>query len=563
MQQEARRVSHGTVGVSWNLFARRFAPLFSFSFLGLAAVRVWLQCCVYDLYAATDSGMATVAVNLARGAVTVLLMALFMRRPFSKRAQDRLGVACAMAMTAASVLLLAASEASLPWLGWLACLLAALGVVWGGGMWMAFFERLDPEESFLCAFASLALSCLAGLVLGLFPKALTMLVATFMPALSLVTFRASMQRLDERGDLQSGASHSDPAATDKASFAPNDSLRYISAEVGRARPYDSEPPATFIRLLSGVALFSLALGFARGFPYGQAVELSAPVRALHQLGTCALCAGVVWWVLVRGRRVRLSLLWNLPLALLVVGVLLLACLTSQLMQAGSALVTVANTFTLAVLWYASYDVARNSSAPPYLVLGTVWVAHQVPREIGRLVAMGVGPYDSSPMLLAVCMVALLAGSMFLLVNDTIPHARPLFADLGGAGVSHGTQTAADRYGDNEASDRIEHAVQQGAAENAGPHLAPGTPGESTESDKSDVGNAETRLLLLGQRYELTRREVDIARLLVQDRSKAQIAEALCLSESTVRTHARNLYTKLDVHSREQLKSLVEEFADVR
>ena len=80
------------------------------------------------------------------------------------------------------------------------------------------------------------------------------------------------------------------------------------------------------------------------------------------------------------------------------------------------------------------------SISPYLVLGIVWVAHQVPREVGRLVAMGVGPYDSSPMLLAVCMVALLAGSMFLLVNDTIPHTRPLFADLGSTAGSRGAQT---------------------------------------------------------------------------------------------------------------------------
>ena len=561
MQQEARRVSRGTVGVSWNLFARRFAPLFSFSFLGLAAVRVWLQCCVYDLYSATDSGMATVAVNLARGAITILLMALFARRPFSMQAQNRLGVACAMAMTAASVLLLAASEASLPGLGWAACLLAAVGVVWGGGMWMAFFEHLDPDESFLYAFASLALSCLAGLVLSLFPKALTMLVATFMPALSLVTFRASMQRLDERGGSCAGAADCQPGNTTAggACLVPGDADHRVPVDDRRTHPYDSEPPATFVRLLGGVALFSLALGFARGFPYGQAVELSAPVRALHQLATCALCAGVVWWALVHGRRMRLSMLWNAPLALLVVGVLLLACLTSQLMQVGSALVTIANTFTLGVLWYASYDVARNMSVPGYLVLGAVWVAHQVPREIGRLVAMGVGPYDSSPMLLAVCTVALLAGSMFLLVNDTIPHTRPLFADLGGTAGSHRARTAADKFGDSEASSRIGHAMQQETTENASPHLTPGMPDESGESDKTEDANAETRLLLMGQRYELTRRELDIARLLMRDLSKAQIGEALCLSESTVRTHARNLYAKLDVHSREQLKELVRQF----
>ncbi len=64
---------------------------------------------------------------------------------------------------------------------------------------------------------------------------------------------------------------------------------------------------------------------------------------------------------------------------------------------------------------------------------------------------------------------------------------------------------------------------------------------------------------MAQNYQLTRREVDIARLLLQGKSKASVGEELCLSESTVRTHARNLYAKLDVHSRDQLAALVASF----
>ena len=548
MQQREGCVPQGTNKASWSLFARRFAPLFSCSFLGLATIRVWLQCCVYDLYAATDSGMATVVVNLTRGIVTLVLMAIFARRAFSTQTQNRLGVASCILMTCGCVLLLAASETQTPLLGWIACVLSALGVVWGGGMWITFYERLDPEESLLYAFSALPLSCLAGLALGLLPKSLTMLVGAFMPALSLVTFRDAMQSLNGR---------------DGARCTPGATPRKVAS-----LPYTREFHATFLRFLAGVALFSLALGFARGFPYGQAIELSGAMRVLHQLLTCLLCAGVLWLVLVEGRCLRLSALWNMPLMLLVIGVLLLACLTPQLMQVGSALVTVANTFTLAVLWYVSYDVARNMHVSSYLVLGAVWVTHQVPREAGRLIAMGVGPYDSSPMLVAMCMIVLLAGSMFLLVSNSTSLTRPLFADL------------------NSTDPAINSSQNQGASQgdayapaffNTGTIATPGTtsgaPRTTVNSEipaiagTSPAGPAatpttndiETRLLLMGKHYDLTRREVDIARLLIRDLSKVQIGEALCLSESTIRTHARNLYAKLDVHSREQLKELVEEF----
>ncbi len=548
MQQREGCVPQGTNKASWSLFARRFAPLFSCSFLGLAAIRVWLQCCVYDLYAATDSGMATVVVNLTRGIVTLVLMAIFARRAFSTQTQNRLGVASCILMTCGCVLLLAASETQTPLLGWIACVLSALGVVWGGGMWITFYERLDPEESLLYAFSALPLSCLAGLALGFLPKSLTMLVGAFMPALSLVTFRNAMRSLNGRDD----AGCTSGATPHKA--AP--------------LPYAREFRDTFLRFLAGVALFSLALGFARGFPYGQAIELSASMRVLHQLMTCLLCAGVLWHVLMKGRCLRLSALWNMPLMLLVIGVLLLACLTPQLMQVGSALVTVANTFTLAVLWYVSYEVARNMHVPSYLVLGAVWVTHQVPREAGRLIAMGVGPYDSSPMFVAMCMIVLLAGSMFLLVSNSTPLTRPLFADFGN---THTTSGASQKHNAPQNDACTSDLINAGslntpglindapcAAANGGmPAIAGTSPaGPAATPTTNDI---ETRLLLMGKHYDLTRREVDIARLLIRDLSKVQIGEALCLSESTIRTHARNLYAKLDVHSREQLKELVEEF----
>ena len=48
---------------------------------------------------------------------------------------------------------------------------------------------------------------------------------------------------------------------------------------------------------------------------------------------------------------------------------------------------------------------------------------------------------------------------------------------------------------------------------------------------------------------LTDREVEVLRLLAADLSSPEIARELTIAVSTVRTHRKNIYSKLDVHSR--------------
>ena len=48
---------------------------------------------------------------------------------------------------------------------------------------------------------------------------------------------------------------------------------------------------------------------------------------------------------------------------------------------------------------------------------------------------------------------------------------------------------------------------------------------------------------------LSRREIDVLRLLAAGRSNYEIARLLVIAESTVKMHIKNLYGKLDVHNR--------------
>lgn len=54
------------------------------------------------------------------------------------------------------------------------------------------------------------------------------------------------------------------------------------------------------------------------------------------------------------------------------------------------------------------------------------------------------------------------------------------------------------------------------------------------------------------KYGLSKRELEVLGLFAQGRSAAWIADNLIISKNTARSHLRNIYAKLDVHSRQEL-----------
>lgn len=68
----------------------------------------------------------------------------------------------------------------------------------------------------------------------------------------------------------------------------------------------------------------------------------------------------------------------------------------------------------------------------------------------------------------------------------------------------------------------------------------------------------TRCDDLAARYELTARETEIMGLIAQRKSRAEIGQELFLSQTTVKTHVRHLYAKLDAHSKTDVIALFEE-----
>lgn len=84
--------------------------------------------------------------------------------------------------------------------------------------------------------------------------------------------------------------------------------------------------------------------------------------------------------------------------------------------------------------------------------------------------------------------------------------------------------------------------------------APGTGDGGGESAVKRF--VEARCTLLAEEYHLSPRETEVLRLLAFGLSVPLVEEELHLSPSTVKTHVRHIYTKLGIHSRNELRSLL-------
>lgn len=196
------------------------------------------------------------------------------------------------------------------------------------------------------------------------------------------------------------------------------------------------------------------------------------------------------------------------LAFTATGVLALPLFGRLLSGWALVVIGVAQTLVVMLLWAMLSDVAHRSSLPPLAVFGFGWVAHSLPFPIGQALGSTLSFHSAAASLVAVIVYLLAMASVFLLDERDFSRNR-IFADL-----------------------------------------------EQAAPPRSMFGPIEQACRRLGEQGGLTEREGEVMLLICQGRSKGYIAENLCISENTVRSHARHLYAKLGVHSKQDLLDLV-------
>ena len=251
------------------------------------------------------------------------------------------------------------------------------------------------------------------------------------------------------------------------------------------------------------------------------------------------------------------------------------------------------------MYFASY--AARGAATPVQSYAVGWLFVHVGDLLGLLVsfplqgAIGASAIEPSGAA-AVLIVALVAAVMLALNDETrflswetpqsyagavcaaSASAAGMDAAVGagagaatgaGAAVDVGTVEAAGAAGEAKAGHLVlrPQSVRgvggegEGAAGETGvsaPAAAGASPSAADPLSQSPqpVDFIGQRVALLAREHKLTPRETEVFGLLAHGRSIPYVRDALIISRDTAATHAKHIYAKLDVHSRQELIDLV-------
>ena len=577
--------------------------------LGLAAVRVWIQCILFDSYVQADDGIFTIINNFAYGAAILTGALVALRRPPGARMQSRLGwIAFALMIVAPLGLLAIPGQLTLGQMVGVGLVAGVAGGM-GAGVWTALYARLGVQQIVLFGFSSLALGSIGGFAVSFLPADPSQVVSIFMAAVAQMCYRHALEVIGPSESPAGVGAYERP-------WLPTDPEPV----------YDREPKTTAWLILGGLAVFGFALGISRGYPAGEPITMGPPLRALHQFGVVGLSLLVMHWTIGRGRRLSFSLLWRIEIAVAALGALTLSVLPDEFDALAIALENIADSFMLGVFWVTMADASRHSSRHAYTVFGVAWAVRVFSREAGRVLILVLGSAAAAPQTGVVigAVTAAIGASMALLLSENVPHTRPFFeldeteevvgahgaCGAGAAGtmvresraqsqevrtskgrgassvhVSSGDEPRDAHAGNASAAKSMQALArfEQGTSVNADSSLArrqtaaaqsSAAHGQAASAASAVVGTSASldldgadaialspaevaRLGCLRADFGLSEREAQVAVLIAQGRSKAAIARCLYVSENTVRTHAKNAYSKLGVCSKTELEALLE------
>lgn len=367
--------------------------------------------------------------------------------------------------------------------------------------WGESFTLLDGKSLWRILPGSFLLGVLITYALLSLPWVVTV---SFLVALPLISVMCG-NRLRQWGPLRTG----------RADGCGGTAHRRLKAVKGEPRRVNGLPFA----LLYNSFIFGLALGYLRGIGAG-GEEYASPEFYEFAVVAVFMACLVVFGVL-RGHLPSEDFLYRFISFGVIVAFLLLCLSPAQNTVWVFSLVMGCFEVFLIVWWIVMARYALQGAASPCMVFATGRLAIVFGMLAGAFLGGSLGVrFDGISMLI----VALLVSAVFVLAG---PVRLPSIdgAPKGARNAMHGTET-------------IVWPTINVDSKNQG----------NTGDDATGDGRREQ----FAHAYGLTRRETEVAALLVQGFNASSIAKRLTISENTVKSHIKNIYKKVEVTGQQEL-----------
>ena len=276
----------------------------------------------------------------------------------------------------------------------------------------------------------------------------------------------------------------------------------------------------------GLVVMGAAVGILRGYPFGDAIHFDPVTRAAYALLTIGICLALCnLTARPTTRSPMTTVIWGIMQLLGAIALVLYAALPDHL-AAGAVFTTTLNALLIAYMWYATIAFISCGPNDAYYYCIGGWTAFLLPRAIMRTISL-VFITTEAAVSVTVAIVSLLllvcAQVVFLqlygLRNVDVPQAVSLGRPL----------------------DRLL--------------------GLSTTLSPAEMRDVAVHRQIdeIRDRYQLSDREAEVLALYAQGETQNKIAETLGITINTAHAHIKHIYSKCDLHSRQELLDFVRDY----
>jgi DNA-binding CsgD family transcriptional regulator len=385
-------------------------------------------------------------------------------------------------------------------------------------MWGEYYSTLNRDEVEFITPVSSLIAVLLILTVSSTNGWLALAMATSFPLISGLCLVIALKDARASGRHPSSDGILDTHPADELASSPSRSIKYM----GRA--CFGILSACFIVCIEGALADANSIG---ALPFDATLLISASL-------ICAVALGST----VSARRTSISSLFRWMCPLLVAGLVCIIWLGNDLSLYVAYTISIAARFAFCLITQMYFsNLASRGKVTPTQSFGLGWISVHLGDLLGVVGtlsinwAIGNGTLDLSSAC-ALLILVLVFATMFAM-ND-----RDTFW---AEGVYESEQ---DPLYDN-ATSATGIDVERTAA----------LP-DSTTSSSSNYLGLDARVVRVAQTHMLTPRETEVLQLLARGRSIPYIRDELYISKGTASTHVKHIYSKLDVHSRQELLNLL-------